>query len=239
MTSASRWLSAVGVVLVASSLEGAEKPPAKISGRWTAATPDTMLDLALRRGAAGGDDALAGLATAHALADRASAGRARAGLAKVGQGATDIAAQAHWLAAELDPGEGATPPGLVRAWSVLGPFQDTGGGLKRKEGPELPDAMWGDPRASYAWGAYEVRWREVPRESVTARGFSLDLMIHPRKESCSYLATKVSIQDRAPFVIAVASAGSVRLLWDGADAAKSEEEHGGLVFDRIAAKIEP
>ncbi|HMJ54093.1 MAG TPA: transglutaminase domain-containing protein, partial [Polyangiaceae bacterium] len=47
------------------------------------------------------------------------------------------------------------------------------------------------------------------------------------------------IQDRAPFVIAVASAGSVRLLWDGADAAKSEEEHGGLVFDRIAAKIEP
>jgi len=239
MMSRSRWLWALGVVLAAGSLEGAEKPRAAVAGRWTGPTPDAMLEFAVRRAAAGGDDALAGLATAHALSDRASAGRSRAGLAKLGQGATDIAVQARWLAAELDPGEGATPPGLVRAWSVLGPFQDTGGGLTRKEGPETPDATWGDPRASYAWGAYEVRWREVPRESVTARGFSLELMIHPRKESCSYLASKVSIKDRSPFVLAVASAGSVRLLWDGVDAGKSEEEHGGLVFDRLAAKIEP
>src|SRR6185503_4049324 len=136
MTSASRWLSAVGVVLLAGSVEGADKLHVKVAGRWSAATPDQMLELALRRGGGGGDDALAGLATAHALADRASAGRARAGLAKIGQGTTDIAAQALWLAAELDPGEGATPPGLVRAWSLLGPFQDTGGGLMRKEGPE-------------------------------------------------------------------------------------------------------
>jgi hypothetical protein len=238
MTSTSRWLWALGVVLAAGSLEGAEKPRT-VTGRWTGATPDEMLEFALRRAAAGGDDALAGLATAHALADRASAGRARAGLTKLGQGTTDIATQARWLAAALDPGDGATPPGLVRAWSLLGPFQDTGGGLARKEGPEAPDAVWGDPRASYAWGAYEVRWRDVPRESVTARGFSLELMIHPRKESCSYLATKVTIKDRGPIVLSVASAGSVRLLWDGVDAAKSDEEHGGLVFDRLAAKIEP
>jgi tetratricopeptide (TPR) repeat protein len=239
MTSAARWLSAVGVVLLAGSLEGAEKPAARTPIRWTAAHPDQMLELALRRAAAGGDDALAGLATAYALADRAPAGRARLGLEKIGQGDNDIAAQARWIAAELDPGEGAAPPGLVRAWSVLGPFQDTGGGLTRKEGPETPEAVWGDPKASYAWGAYEVRWREVPRESVTARGFSLDLMIHPRKESCSYLASKVSIKLRAPIVFSVASAGSVRLLWDGADVAKSEEEHGGLVFDRLAVKIDP
>jgi tetratricopeptide (TPR) repeat protein len=239
MTSASRWLSAVGVVLVAGSLEGAPKPRTAISMRWTAATPDRMLEFALLRASAGGEDALAGLATAYALADRASAGRARAGLEKIGRGTDDIAAQAHWIAAELDPGDGATPPGLVRAWSLLGPFQDTGGGLTRKEGPETPDAVWGDPRASYAWGAYEVRWRAVPRESITARGLSLDLMIHPRKESCSYLASKITTKDRTPFVIAVASAGSVRLIWDGADVAKSEEEHGGLVFDRLAAKIEP
>jgi hypothetical protein len=239
MTSTSRWLWAVGVVLVTGSLQGAEKPTPRSSVRWTGATPDEMLEFALRRAAAGGDDALAGLVTAHALADRATAGRARAGLEKLAGSGNDIGVQAHWLAAELDPGEGATPPGLLRAWSVLGPFQDTGGGLTRKEGPETPDAIWGDPRASYAWGAYEVRWREVPRENVTARGFSLDLMIHPRKESCSYLATKVTIKERAPFVVAVAAAGAVRLIWDGADVAKSEEEHGGLVFDRLAAKIDP
>jgi len=239
MTSTSRWLWAAGVVLVTGSLQGAEKPAPKSSGRWTGATPDEMLEFALRRATAGGDDALAGLVTAHALTDRATAGRARAGLEKLAGNGNDIGVQAHWLAAELDPGEGATPPGLLRAWSVLGPFQDTGGGLTRKEGPETPDAIWGDPRASYAWGAYEVRWREVPLESVTARGFSLDLMIHPRKESCSYLATKVTIKERTPFVVAVAAAGSVRLIWDGADAAKSEEEHGGLVFDRLAAKIDP
>src|SRR5687768_7986398 len=141
MTSASRWLSAVGVVLVAGSLEGAPKPRAASSFRWTAATPDQMLELALHRAAAGGEDALAGLATAYALADRASAGRARAGLEKLGRGEDDIAAQARWVAAELDPGDGAAPAGLVRAWSVLGPFQDTGGGLSRKEGPEAPNAM--------------------------------------------------------------------------------------------------
>jgi tetratricopeptide (TPR) repeat protein len=239
MTSVARWLSAGVVVMLSGSLYGAEKPSPKLSVRWTAANPDQMLELALRRASAGGDDALAGLATAYALADRASAGRARAGLEKIGQGGNDIAAQARWLAAELDPREGAAPPGLIRAWSLLGPFQDTGGGLSRKEGPETADATWGDPRASYAWGAYEVRWREVPRESVTARGFSLDLMVHPRKESCSYLATKVNVKDRTPFVAHVASAGSVRLIWDGADIAKSDEEHGGLIFDRLSAKIDP
>src|SRR5262245_23698660 len=69
MTPTSRWLWAVTTVLVAGSLQGAEKPVPRSAGRWTAATPDEMLEFALRRAAAGGDDALAGLVTAHALSD--------------------------------------------------------------------------------------------------------------------------------------------------------------------------
>src|SRR6185369_16371888 len=76
------------------------------------------------------------------------------------------------------------------------------------------------------------------REVTSARGVPLDLMIYPRKESFSYLATKVKIQGTEPFVIWVASSGSARLIWDGADAAASQDDHSGLVFDRLAAKIE-
>ncbi|HEX9294546.1 MAG TPA: transglutaminase domain-containing protein [Polyangiaceae bacterium] len=235
----SRWALGIGVLLVAGTLQAEKARSVAALTRWTARTPDEMLDLALRRAAANGDTALAGLAVAYALADRASAGRARAGLEALGRSDGEIAAQARWIAAELDPTPRALPSGLVRTWSVLGPFQDTGGGLTRREGPEQPGHFWGDPNASYAWGAYEVRWREVPREVVSARGVPLDLMIHPRKESCSYLATKVTLKDTTPFVVWTASSGSVRLLWDGLDAGTSEEDHQGSVFDRMAAKIEP
>src|SRR5262249_17569580 len=146
--------------------------------RWTSSTPDEMLELALRRAAASGEGALAGLAVAYSLADRASAGKTRAGPAAPGKGDNELSAQARWLAAGLDPAPRAAVPGLVRTWSVLGPFQDTGGGLARREGPEDATQTWGDPSASYAWGAYEVKWREVPRELVSARGVPLDLMIY-------------------------------------------------------------
>jgi tetratricopeptide (TPR) repeat protein len=231
-----RWASGLGALLVGGTIQAA-KPVASVD-RWTARTPDEMVDLALRRAESANDGAMAGLAVAYSMSDRASAGRARKGLENLQRPDDDIRAQARWLAAELDPHPGASSPGLVRGWSLLGPFQDTGGGLTRKEGPEAAGQTWGDPDASYAWGAYEVRWREVPREAVSARGVPLDLMVHPRKESCSYLATKVTTRDKAPVVLSVASSGSVRLIWDGTDAGKSEEDHAGLVFDRVSAKVE-
>src|SRR5450432_1548257 len=98
-----------------------------------------MVDLALRRGKAGGDEAMAGLALSYALADRASAGRAQKGLETLGRDEGDVADQARWMAAELDAAPsaaGPAPGGLVRGWTILGPFQDTGGGLTRREGPE-------------------------------------------------------------------------------------------------------
>jgi tetratricopeptide (TPR) repeat protein len=198
-----------------------------------------MLDLALARAGSGGDTALAGLAMSYAMADRASAGRTGSGLSTIGRGEGPLADEARWLAAELDPDPKSAPEGLVRHFAILGPFQDTGGGLARREGPEEPGETWGDTQASYAWGAYAVRWRKVPDTVVSARGIPLDLMIHPRKESCSYLASRITVKERAPMVLHVAASGSIRLVWDGADAGSSEETHEGLVFDRLAASVDP
>ena len=135
MRGITRWVAAMGVLLLAGSLQAAKSAA---PFRWTATTPDEMLDFALRRAAAGGDGALPGLAEAWSLSDRASAGRTRIGLEALGRGEDDIAAQARWLAAGLDPTPRATPPGLVRSWSLLGPFQDTGGELARRKNPEDP-----------------------------------------------------------------------------------------------------
>src|SRR6266567_402008 len=82
----SRWASAACVVLVAGSLQAEKAHSDAAPLRWTAATPNEMLDLALRRAGAGGDGAMPGLAVAYALADRASAGRARVGLETLGHG---------------------------------------------------------------------------------------------------------------------------------------------------------
>jgi tetratricopeptide (TPR) repeat protein len=205
--------------------------------RWTARAPDAMVDFAVRRVEAQPDGALAGLAVAYSLAGRASAGHAARALAALGRREDDVGMQARWLSAELDPSQ-AAPPGLVRNFAILGPFQDSGGGLARREGPEGKGQTWGDPKASYAWGAYEVRWREVPSEVTSARGMPLDLLIRPRKESCSYLATKATVKTRASIVLYVAAGGSVRLIWDGVEAASSDEDHPSLVFDRLAAKID-
>src|SRR5262245_24597622 len=119
MTRASRWLSGLGVWLVAGSLQAEKARTPSVPLRWTSSTPDQMLDAALRRAAAGGDGAMAGLAEAYSLADRASAGRTRSGLDALGRGDDEIAAQARWIAAGLDPTPGTAPHGLVRTWSVL------------------------------------------------------------------------------------------------------------------------
>lgn len=225
--------------------------------RWTAATPDEMLGAALTRARRGGDDAIAGLVIAAALADRAAQGRAREGLAQIGASSSPLADDARWLAASLAPEPPAAtwpgaravsydappdPSGLVKAFAVLGPFQDnSGGGLALREGPEAEGQRFSDMRARYAWGVYDVAWRRVLPAASTARGVPLDLYIHPRAESCTYLASRVTVPaalDRKPILAHVAATGAVRLLWDGADVAASDAAHARLVLDRIAARIE-
>jgi transglutaminase-like putative cysteine protease len=224
--------------------------------RWTATTPDEMLKLALERAKAAGTDAAAGLLVASYLDERAEQGAARKGLlALAGSGlAPRLADDARWLAKWLTPSPAGEPwsglrnvaydpgrdaDGLVRAFAVLGPFQDTGGGLERKEGPEAPGAKLTDMSARYSWGVYEVAWRRALPSSVTARGLPLDLYVHPRTESCSYLASKVRLPaHKGQVLLHVAASGAVRVSWDGVDVAMSSEQHPKAVMDRLALALD-
>ncbi|MFT3774168.1 MAG: hypothetical protein QM820_53070 [Minicystis sp.] len=225
------------------------------SARWTATTPDEMVDHLFARARRGGDDALAALVVASSIEDRASFGKVREGLASIASSGSPFADDARWLRLRLLPSPSGRPwpgmravsydappdhEGLVKSFAILGPFQDTGGGLMRREGPEAPGESWTNATARYAWGVYDVAWRRVLPASATARGVPLDLYIHPRNESCTYLASKVTVPASAkPMLVHLASTGAVRLIWDGADVAASDEVRAQLVLDRISARIEP
>ena len=246
-------------VLVTSAIPGgalAEAPAPSSAPRWTATTPDEMVDALFARVHRGGDDALAALLVAQELDDRASFGKVRDGLLAIANSPSALADEARWLRQKLLPAHAGpvwrgfaeatkdAPPdagGLVKNLAILGPFQDTGGGgLMRRDGPEAPGDSWSNMDARYAWGAFDVAWRRVLPSSVTARGVPLDLYIHPRSESCTILASKITVpQGPKPMTVRVASSGAVRLVWDQASIAASEEVHPRLVLDRIAARIEP
>jgi len=232
-------------------------PPPVAPTRWTSAQPDQMVDLALARAKAGGTDAFAALLIAAALDERSTQGKVRPGLRLIGQSTAPFADDARWLAATLSPsffgqtwnGSNAiaydTAPdstGLVRSFAILGPFPDKGSGIFEKEGPEAPGQTFVDTNTKYSWGVYDVTWRRTLPTSATPRGIPLDLYIHPRTETCTYLATKVSFPAAAktntPLLMHVASTGKVRVLWDGADVAVSEDTHQRMLVDRLALRID-
>lgn len=216
-----------------------------------------MVDLALARAKANGTDAFAALLVAAALDERATLNKVRMGLRSIGQLPQPIADDARWLAAVLTPtgagptwtgsqaiayDVGADVTGLVRSFSILGPFPDKGNGLSEKEGPEAPGQSFIDPNTKYSWGVFDVAWRRTLPASSTPRGVPLDLYIHPRTETCSYLASKVVLNAAAkamtPLLMHVASTGNVRVMWDGADVAVSEDVHQRLLVDRLAFRID-
>src|SRR5258708_22610615 len=102
-----RGASGLGVLLVTGSIQAGKA--ASPVDRWTARTPDEMLDLALRRAERAGDGAMAGLAVAYSLADRAAAGRARKGLVSLTRPDDEMATQTLWLAHERGPHPTPTP----------------------------------------------------------------------------------------------------------------------------------
>jgi transglutaminase superfamily protein len=226
-----------------------------IVSRWTAATPDDMVEHVLARARRGGEDALAGLVVASSLDERASFGKVRAGLSLIAASSSPFADDARWLGYRLQPeARGPVWPGaravaydvspdargLVKSWAILGPFQDNGAGLMRREGPEAPGESWSNTQSHFAWGVYDVAWRRTLPASSTARGVPLDLYVHPRAESCTYLATRVAVPAaHQPFLVHVAAGGAVRLIWDGADVAASEDSHPRLVLDRLSARVDP
>ena len=224
-------------------------PPA----RWTDATPDARIDAALSRATRSAKDEhvqLAAMAVLAAIAPRASEGKAAAALAELGTSAkaaglsAEVRADAALLARALALDEGTDAGvaadhalGVVTALSVLGPFRDTGGGLDARDGPESKDAPF-SPSARYSWGTVEVAWRELPRAFAQASGAPLDLLVFPRKESCTWVASRLTFPARASVTVYAASTGQVRVAFDGVDVARDQDVHQSLRFDRLAGNID-
>lgn len=192
-------------------------------------------------------DQLAALSVIAALSGRAQDGVAESAFERIAAGAgvnVDVRGEAALLARMIAPDDGTEAGeranealGVIDSLAILGPFRDTGGGLDAHDGPEGAGASFSDLRASYSWGSYEVTWRAVPRTFAPAEGVPLDLFVFPRKESCSWLATKLTVGSTQPLVVRLAATGQVRLVFDGVDVGRDEAVHEALRFDRIAARV--
>ncbi len=216
--------------------------------KWVAATPDELIDLSLRAALKDGPDALARTLLIVAFEERASAGRAVRALQTLGASSVKVAGDARWLARMLLP-EAAAPwtPGsplprdhgasaVVRTFAILGPFEDTGGGLQRQEGPDNPNHRY--VGADDSWGVYAVRTQRSITSTTGPSGLPLDLYIHPRSESCTYLAAVITVPKRMPLIAHVASSGALRVRWDGAGVLTDESQHRSALVDRAALRIE-
>ena len=177
------------------------------------------------------------------LDERATAGKGSAALLQIAAAAPSVAIDAKLLARSLAANEGDPAGisadealGIVTNVAVLGPFRDTGGGLDRKDGPEATGAF-ADAAASYAWGTVDVRWRVAPRAAATASGLPLDVMVAPRRESCSFVATKLVLEREQSVVTSLAASGQVSLAFDGNVVAKNEDVYRSAMFDRVSAKF--
>jgi hypothetical protein len=167
---------------------------------------------AIRDGLAGGKFGIGAIMAIPQLADEARGGLARASLARITAAlSADKKAEARELANEAiaisrsiaaDAGLPSSRVedaklGLVSAWRIAGPFKDTSGqGLDKAEGPEVPapEKLDGKPisialfrQTDINWddGPFQVEWRSVPPEMISARDTPLEGRIYPRKESCS------------------------------------------------------
>lgn len=244
------------VALATSTLPAFGEPPAAAhrasAGRWTAETPDAVVDAHKRRALISEDDAsrMAALTVIASLADRATHGVSLAAMNEIARSATsaEVRSEAAALARAHEADEGTTSgaskaraeAGVLTDLAILGPFRDTGGGLDAHDGPEAKKTAAGfaDPKASYSWGTVEVSWRPVPPTFAQAKGVPLDLFIHPRKESCTWLASKITLDKNRSIIVRLAASGTARLVFDGVDVGKSDDVHEMARFDRLAAKID-
>ena len=223
------------------------------SKRLVEETPDaTVADHGARLTGPGTEaDQLASLIVIGSIADRAGRDVALDALKAAaasealspelrGEAATQVRANEHDEGTPAGLEKARNDAGVLTNLAILGPFRDTGGGLDAHDGPEEKKsaATFGDPTASYSWGTVEVGWRQVPPTFAQARGVPLDLFVSPRKESCTWLASKITLEAKTSLVIRLAASGTARLTFDGVDADKSDDVHEMARFDRLAAKVD-
>ncbi|HEX7663191.1 MAG TPA: hypothetical protein VF407_01705, partial [Polyangiaceae bacterium] len=174
--------------------------PAAPTFTWIGETPEATIERAKARATAPNakeGDVVAAIAIVTHVAGRAEHGFGIAALEAIANGPTkwdeakaEARVEARRIADDEDTKAGIAADealGIVTEASLVGPFRDTGGGLARREGPEDKGATL-DPKADYSWGSVAVGWRKAPSD---AAGVDLDLLIEPRKESCSIVASTV------------------------------------------------
>ncbi len=255
MRFAARFASLVVLPLASLAHAATSAPTPAAPLRWTDETPDPMIDRAVERATRCTDctveradgDALAAIVTTFALANRAAWGHARQAIDGIGAAPTvsaEVRAEAALAARALAEDEGTDAGidadrklGVVTDLALLGPFRDTGGGLAAKDGPEAAGASFPDMHARYSWGTTDVAWRTVPRAFASASGVPLDLFVHPRKESCTWVATQLTVPSAEGVVVRLASTGQARLMFDGTELGRSEDANGSAPFARIAAHV--
>ncbi len=245
-----RAFVSLAVVALAASVSSSATGTAGGPVRYTDVTPDGMVEAARARAVAPSapdHQVLGAIAAIVSLADRATDGASEKALGAIAtSGASAETREQAALAKRAmssDEGEAAgiaadAALGILTHVAILGPFRDTGGGLSRKEGPEAKGGIAFDPKEDDSWGTVQVAWREVPESYAQAQGIPLDVFIEPRRESCTYLGSRIDVAKAGPIVVQLGATGTARLMFDGADLGQNEELETALNFDRIAAKVE-
>jgi hypothetical protein len=215
--------------------------------RWTDETPDAMIERAVERAPSSDRSALAAIATIDGVNVRAGWGHAAEALDAIAhaKGLGDATRAEAALAVRAIASDEGTEAGIqadrklgvVTDVAILGPFRDTGGGLTAKDGPEAAGASFADTHARYSWGTVDVGWREVPRAFAGAGGVPLDLFVHPRPESCTWVATKLTLSNAQPVIVSLAASGQARLIFDDLEIGRSEDVTLSARFARLASKV--
>src|SRR5215470_4602283 len=133
----------------------------------------------------------------------------------------DLRAAAVELRAQLAVAQGQLPQARsiveraapVRAWAVIGPFDNDGrAGLRAVYGPEKDGY---DPGAKYPGKEHDVSWRTLPKHLFPLGYVDLSSAVWPAQDSTIYAATVVRSPRAGTFVLHLGASGATRLWVNG------------------------
>ena len=133
----------------------------------------------------------------------------------------DLRAAALELRAQLAVAQGQLPQARaivdraapVRAWAVIGPFENDGRtGLRAVYGPEKDGY---DPAAGYPGKAHEVSWRSLAPQLFSLGYIDLSSAIWPAQDSTFYAATVIRSPRARTAVLHLGASGATRIWVNG------------------------
>src|SRR3954471_24875213 len=133
----------------------------------------------------------------------------------------DVRALATEMRGELAVSQGQLPQSAaffdqvapIRAWSVLGPFENEGRAGLLTEYPPEKDGF--DPKAVYRGKEHDVAWRELPPGHAAWGFVELGSAIYPRTDVAVYAATVIRSPKTQPALFHFGASGAVRVWING------------------------